>query len=297
MYPSAFSFHRPGTLDEALHLLRELGDDARVLAGGQSLIPMMKLRLAAPSDLIDLSAIAELTGITIAEQRMTVGAMVRHRRFEYGALPPGLPMLHDAVIGIADQQVRNRGTMVGAVANADPGGDWCPVMLAAGATLEISGPDGTREAPIETFFIDAYTPALEPGEIIRSLSIPLTGQPANAFVAFKHRSGDFAIASAAVCLALDPDGVCTSIAVALGNAASKPLLVDAAPDILRGGRPTDRKLAARLGDAAAEAADPFVDTHGSVAYKRSLVRTVTLRALELAARRATGELVDVRSYW
>jgi carbon-monoxide dehydrogenase medium subunit len=258
---------------------------------------MMKLRLAVADEIIDLDAIDALSEFSTGDGMLSVGAMVRHRAFEYGPLPSSLPILRDAAEGIADQQVRNRGTIGGSIANADPGGDWAPVLLATGATVELVGPGGERTVAIELFFVDAYTTEIESSEIIRRIRIPIPAERSGSgYVAFKLRTGDFAAASAAVRVDLDANGVCASATVALGNVALKPLLVEAAPGIMRGRDPFDRGAAGLLGDAAAEAADPFADTHGSVAYKRSLTKTLVMRALNLAARRARGETVDANIY-
>lgn len=297
MYLSNFRYHRPTSLSEAVGLLDTMGQDARVLAGGQSLIPMMKLHIALPDDLIDLDAIGELSELSIEDGTICVGAMVRHRAFEHGSLAASMPILRDTVAGIADRQVRNRGTMCGSIANADPGGDWAPVLLAIGATLDVTGPGGQRSLAIGDFIVDAYTTGLAENEILSCVRIPIpTGRQASGYVALKRRTGDYAIASAAVRIDLDTGGACTGAAVALGSVATKALLVDEATDILRGQSPFERHAAERLGDAAAEACDPFSDNHGTVAYKRSLVKTLVMRALELAARRSRGETVDANSY-
>lgn len=297
MYPAPFTVHRPASLADAVGLLASRGDDARLIAGGQSLIPMMKLRLATPAELVDLSAISGLADVSGRDSELHVGAMVRHRAFEHDVVLDALPILRDAVQGIADQQIRNRGTMAGSLANADPGGDWGPVLLALGAHVDVSGRSSSRTLPVSELFVDAYTTALESHEIIHAVRIPRPRQPANAFVAFKHRTGDFATASAAVRLEIDADGACTAATLALGNVASTPVLARGAGDILVGRHPLDRAVLKMLREHVAETCDPFEDTHGSADYKRALAATVAVRAVEAAVRRARGEKVDVRLYW
>jgi carbon-monoxide dehydrogenase medium subunit len=296
MYPSRFEYHRPSSLPEAVRLIAEIGDDARVLAGGQSLVPMMKLRLASPAALVDLGGIKELVDWHSGDAEIRVGAMVRHRTFQFQELPANLPILRDAVQGIADQQVRNRGTMVGSIANADPGGDWAPVLLALEATVEIVSAQGQRDLPIASFFLDAYTTGLDAAEIIRAVRFPCDGRRGNAYLAFKRRSGDFAIASVAASFTLNEDGSCARAALALGNSAPAPLLIDQANAVYAGKHPSDPEAAKRLAGIAAESCDPFADGYGTVAYKRSLVHTLTLRALHVAARRSQGEIVDIATH-
>ncbi len=214
--------------------------------------------------------------------------------FEYCSLPPSLLILRDAAERLADQQVRNRGTMGGSIANADPGGDWAPVLLACGAKVDVVGTGGQRSLGIEHFFIDAYTTALTDNEIVRRIRIPVPGaRTGNVYVPFKRRAGDIATASAAVRIDLDESGACTDAAVALGNVGPKAALVATASELLRGRSPLDSAAASLLGSAAAEACDLFGDTSATAAYKRSLVKTLVMRALDLAARRAQGEVVDV----
>jgi len=172
LIPHPFAYHRAGTLEEASRLLSELGEEARVLAGGQSLIPLMKLRLARPSALVDLSHIPGLAYVERPNGHLRIGAMARHSAIEDSAVASAIPILHDCAAGIADIQVRNMGTIGGSVAEADPHGDWAPVLLALGAEIESVGPTGVRTTPISQFIKDAFTTSLGPTELVREIRIP-----------------------------------------------------------------------------------------------------------------------------
>lgn len=289
-----FLYHRPASLAEAVATLAEFGDDARPLAGGQSLLPMMKLRLAAPAHLVDLGTIPGLAALVERDGELLVGAMVRHRVFEERTTVSSLPILRDAARGIADQQVRNRGTMAGSIANADPGGDWAPVLLVLGAMVDVVNAEREWSMPIAAVLSDAYVTQLADGDLIRRIRIPLPAKSTgSAYLAFKRRAGDFAIASVAVRLTVALNGECTDIGVAIGSVAPAAVAVAESGQVMLGKSPLDADAAALLGDAAAATCDGDFDRADTMAYKRSLVRTLSIRALTLAARRAQGETVDV----
>jgi carbon-monoxide dehydrogenase medium subunit len=292
-----FLYHRPTSLAEAVETLAEFGDDARPLAGGQSLLPMMKLRLAAPAHIVDLGAIPRLSTVEERGGELCVGAMVRHRIFEERAAAPALPILRDAARGIADQQVRNRGTMGGSIANADPAGDWAPVLLALGAIADIINAEREWSVSIDEILSEAYVTQLTDGDLIRQLRVPLpTDSTGSAYLAFKRRAGDFALASVALRITVAHDGSCSDISVAVGSVAPRAMVVADARAVMLGKSALDRDAAARLGDAAAAACDAEFDRPDTMAYKRSLIKVLTGRALNIAARRAQGEIVDVDRY-
>lgn len=297
MHCPPFLYHRPTSLAEAVDTLAEFGDDARPLAGGQSLLPMMKLRLAAPAHIVDLGAIERLSTVEERDGELCVGAMVRHRIFEERAAVPALPILRDAARGIADQQVRNRGTMGGSIANADPAGDWAPVLLALGAMVDIVNAEREWSVSIDEILSEAYVTHLADGDLIRQLRVPLpAGSTGSAYLAFKRRAGDFALASVAVRVTAARDGSCADVSVAVGSVAPRAMVVADARAVMLGKSALDRDAAARLGDAAAAACDAEFDRPDTMAYKRSLIKVLTGRALNLAARRAQGEIVDVDRY-
>src|ERR1700751_3743837 len=204
MIPGSFSYHRPAPVADAVKLLADLGDDARPLAGGHSLVPMMKLRLATPSHLVDLHAVAGLKGIRREGNRIVIGAMTpQHELLASSEISTSLPILHETALLIADPQVRYRGTIGGNVANGDPGNDMPALMMTLGASYQLHGPSGAREGVAADFYQGAYFTALEPGEILTAVAIPLP--PAGhgyAYEKLKRKIGDYATAAAAVILTL-----------------------------------------------------------------------------------------------
>lgn len=293
MYPSPFRYHRAATLDDAVVRLANAGAEARILAGGQSLIAVMKTRLAAPTDLVDIGFVPGLSYMTRDPDRLRMGTLVRHRDVELASVERGLEILHDAASVIADVQVRNRGTVCGSLAQADPGGDWAPVMLALGAELEIIGPNGARTVPVRKFFLDFFTTDLRQSEVLRELRIPMTAERrTGAYLAFKRRAGDYAIAGIAVSLGLDARGTCITAGVGLGNVGPMPLIAEAAERRLIGKDPTDRQVVEAVVAEAVAAARPSSDNRGSAEYKREVIGVLVRRALDIAVRRHRGEIID-----
>jgi carbon-monoxide dehydrogenase medium subunit len=293
VYPAEFEYFAPATLDHALRLLAQHGDEAKVLAGGQSLLPMMKLRIASPRVLIDVNGIASLAGIRREDDRVVFGALCRHA--EVAAAPivrEQLPLMIDAASLTADLQVRNRGTVGGSLAHADPAGDWPAALLALDARLTIAGLQGTRTVGLADFLVDAYTTQLGADEILTGITVPLPAPPAGgAYVKFEKRAGDFAVASVGVQLAIDDQGRCRTAAVSLGALGATPLRAGAAEAVLQGEAPSPA-VAAKAETLVRQAAQPFEDTRGSVEYKRHLAGVLFRRALSVALRRARGESVE-----
>ncbi len=290
MYPKPFHYHRAGSIEEASRLLAELGEDARLLAGGQSLIPLMKFRLAAPEHLIDLNFLPDLDTLRESDDGLQIGALARHARIADSLGSPRWAILHDCASGIADAQVRNRGTLAGSVAEADPSGDWVPVLSTLEASLTVTGPAGERTLPLREAVLDAYTTALEPEEMIREvrISAPPAGS-GGAFVAFKRTAQVYASASAAVHLELR-DGVCSGVRIYLGCVGLTAVHAEEAEAQLKGRTPSGDGLE-RAAEAAAAAADPQPDMRGSREYKRMLVGCLVKEAVSRAARRAAGDTV------
>ncbi|MBV2185532.1 MAG: FAD binding domain-containing protein, partial [Rhizobium sp.] len=235
MIPGEFEYHRPSTLADAVRLLSELGDEARPLAGGHSLIPMMKLRFATPEHLIDLGGISQLKGICRGGNALIIGAMTtQHDIINSAEIASHLPILKETALMIADPQVRYMGTLGGNVANGDPGNDMPAVMMALGATYRLEGPDGNRDVAATDFYQGAYFTALEPGEILTAVAIPV--QPAghgNAYEKLKRKVGDYATAAAAVTLTMAGGKVATC-SIALTNLSETPLLAAAAAEAVIG---------------------------------------------------------------
>ncbi|MCC6935282.1 MAG: xanthine dehydrogenase family protein subunit M [Thermomicrobiales bacterium] len=290
MIPGPFEYHAPTSLDEAIGLLGQYGDDAKVLAGGQSLIPAMKLRLAQPGHLIDISRMPDLAGLTNSFDGLRIGALTRETALETSAdVRERYAMLHDAAGVIADPLVRNLATVGGNIAHADPANDHPAVMLAYRAEVEAQGPNGSRTIPIDDFFLGAFETALAPDEILTAIRIPAPpAQSGGAYVKFERKVGDYAIAAAAVQLALNADGTIASAGLALTNAGYTPIRSSRAEAALVGQAASDEAFK-RAADLAAEDADPTADLRGDADYKRAMARTMTLRALRIAAQRASGQ--------
>ena len=286
MIPGAFDYHRPASLDEVVALLTEHGDEGRLLAGGHSLIPMMKLRLANPSHLIDLRGVAALKGIEEADGAIRIGAMTTQAEvIASELLAARVPILRETALQIADPQVRYCGTIGGNVANGDPGNDMPAVMLALGAEFVARGPSGERAIPARDYYQAAFTTALADNEVLTALRIPVP--PAGhgwAYEKMKRKVGDYATAAAAVILVMD-GGACRDARIALTNLADVPLLAEAAGQALIG-TPVDGAAIEKAAAAAVAITDPASDLRGPAEFRKHvagvMVRRATLRARERA---------------
>jgi carbon-monoxide dehydrogenase medium subunit len=292
MYPRAFQYHRTKSYPEAVSLLGQLGDEAKFLAGGQSLIPLMKLRLSTPGHLVDLNFIPQTSYIR-SNGVLTFGAMTRHAEIAASADAAQIPMLHDCAAGIADPQVRNLGTIGGSIAEADPTGDWAPVLLATGATVHTLGPDGQRSIDIHDFILDAYTTALQPAELITGIVIPRPAQRSGgAYIALKRCAPVYASASVAVQLTLDDAHTCNDARIYLGVLGLTATRVPAAEDALRGQTITPQHID-KVRQAVMDIAQPNSDMRGTAGYKRQAAGALAKLAIEAAVKRARGERVEV----
>ncbi len=272
-------------------MLSQLGEEAKLLAGGQSLIPLMKLRLAQPSDLVDLNFIAGLDTIDNGGGEISLGALARHSDVADSEVSGQVPILRDCAAGIADFQVRNLGTVAGSLAEADPGGDWTPVLLTLGARLHCLGPQGSRMIALSEFIEDAYATVLQPAEVIRRVRIPIPPHGSGgAYLAFKRSAQVYATASAAVQLQLEAE-TCRKVRIALGCVGLTAIRATQAEGFLSGKEATAENLATAA-EAAAEDAQPVSDVKGSAAYKKTLVRALVRRAAQRAVRRARGEQLE-----
>jgi aerobic carbon-monoxide dehydrogenase medium subunit len=293
VYPRAFHYVRATSVEHAVELLRGYGDEARLLAGGASLIPLMKLRLAAPTVLVDIGRLGELDGLAWRDGSLTIGALTRHADVADDAgLAGALPLLHDVAAGIGDTQVRNMGTIGGALAEADPAGDWAPALLALEGSVRVGGPDGERRIAATDLFVDAYTTALAPDEVLLDATFPrLAPRAGSAHLKFEVRAGDFAVANCSVAVTLDDAERCATIGIGLGGVGLRPERVAAAEAILRGQAPTPALVAAAA-EAVTNCTESFDDVRGSAAYRQQLGGVLFERALALALRRARGERVE-----
>ncbi len=286
--PASFEYERATSVDHALELLQRLGPEARILAGGHSLLPMMKLRLAAPEYLIDIDDLAgELGYIDEADGEVRIGAMTRHREIlESDLLAARLPIFRDAEQVIADPVVRNRGTIGGALCQADPAEDLSAVCAAVGAEAVVRGPDGERTLTMDEFHRGPYETALDPAEILIEIRVPLEDGAGSAYEKVERRVGDWAVAAAGAALSLDGDTIARA-GISLTAVGGGVRSVRAERE-LTGRSPSDEVFSTAAGFAA-EDCSPAADQRGSVEYKRHLAGELTLRALRRAAARALEE--------
>lgn len=288
MIPPTFDYLAPKTLTDAVAALGQ-HENAKVLAGGQSLIPVMRFRLAAPAVLVDLNRVEGLSYIREEDGWLRIGAMTRESDLEHSTvIREKYALLADAARVISDPIVRNLGTVGGNLANADPGNDHPATMFAYGAEVVVTGPDGERVIPIDTFFTGFFETVLAPNEILTEVRIPASnGRNGGAYLKLERKVGDFATVAVAAQVQLDEGGNFSSVGIGLTNVGPTAIRASAAEEFLKGKTPVDENIrqAARL---AADAAEPVADFRGSEEYKRSLVKTYTVRALRKAVERAKG---------
>ncbi|HEY7065793.1 MAG TPA: xanthine dehydrogenase family protein subunit M [Chloroflexota bacterium] len=287
MYPASFGYYAARSVDEAVALLERHGDEAKLLAGGMSLIPAMKLRLAQPVALIDLGPIAALRGVRQDGDTLVIGALTLHADVAASDLVrERLPGLAEAAERIGDVQVRNRGTIGGSVAHADPKADLPVILVALDTAVVVQGPGGARTVPIEAFFVDYYTTALEPNEVLTEVRVPLPGPgTGTAYAKLGHPASGYVVVSAGVKLTLDAADACTAARVAIGGVSSVPLRATATEAALVGQPLSPEVIAAAAAHAAADA-DPQDDPYASAEYQRHVAGVYARRAIEAAAARA-----------
>lgn len=287
MQPHAFAYARASSVAEAVDLLRKHGDRAKILAGGQSLIPLMKLRLASPELLVDIRGIPSLSSLKEDGRYLSIGAMTRDREVESSKLVQDrYPILADVVKGLGDPQVRNLGTVGGSLAHADPAGDWGAALIALDAQLVLAGPDGRRTVPIDEFFKDTFATALHPDELLTEIRVPLPApRSGSAYRKLKRKTGDFATVAVSARITLDSGGAIAEARLGLGAVGATSLRARRAEAFLRGRTPGEPAFT-EAGRLAAEESSPVSDLHGSADYKRAMVAILTRRALETAADRA-----------
>ena len=294
MYAQPFSYHRAGSLLEASKLLQQLGEEARLIAGGQSLIPLMKMRMARPSALVDINFIQGLSDIKSRDGQLRFGALARHADIEASEVVLSVPIIHDCAAGIADVQVRNQGTIGGSLAEADPSGDWGAVLLTLDTSVRCSRPSGERTIALNDFFKDAYTTVLGHDELVCEVIVKQPPKNSGgAYLAFKRSAPVYATASAAVQLMLGDNDTCKDARIVLGCVGLMAIRATEAEKTLRG-KKLDQKTMERAAGAAQAAAEPQDDMRGSANYKRVLVAALVKRAIGIAARRARGEMVEAQ---
>ncbi|MBO0682793.1 MAG: xanthine dehydrogenase family protein subunit M [Candidatus Dormibacteraeota bacterium] len=287
MVPAAFDYRAPGSLGELLELLGQHGDEAKVMAGGQSLIPLLKLRLAAPTVLLDLRHLSSLGGVSRESGRLRIGALTRHVDIERdGSLAQLCPLLAEAAPQISDPLVRNRGTVGGSLCHADPAGDWGSVMLALNAELVAVSPAGERTIPAREFFRGPFTTGLRPDEVLTEVRVPLRERSGGAYLKLERKVGDFATVGVAVQVELE-DGRISQAGIGLTSVGATNLKASEAERALAGREPTVDVIA-QAATLAAQASEPHDDVRGSADYKRDVVRVFVQRGLRRALERAGG---------
>jgi carbon-monoxide dehydrogenase medium subunit len=280
VFPAAFDYKRVHSADEAVALLASYGAEARVLAGGQSLIPAMRYRLARPGVLVDINPVEEFSYIRESDGELRAGALGRDATLEKLAfIPERYALLADVSRVVADPVVRQMGTVVGSLCHNDPSGDWPVAALASRATVVVRGAAGTRTIPIDEFLVDSYATAVAEGELALEVRFPTPGaRTSGAYAKIERKVGDFATAAAAVQIALAADGTIAEAGVAIGAAGPQALRVTAAEALLRGAVPS-REAIREAADAARALADPIPDTRGSAEFKKDMAGVVVARAL------------------
>lgn len=292
MYPQPFRYHRPHSLKDAITLLSELGEGAKPLAGGQSLIPILKMRMDEPSDLVDITRIPELSNTKNENGVISIGALCTHARVAKSDIATLVPILKDCAGGIADPQVRSQGTIGGSVSVADPSSDWPTLLFVMASEIVCEGPDGSRVVPIREFIVDSYTTSLGDAELVTEVRLPVP--PANsggAYIGFKKAAPAYPAASVAMQLTLDGDGNCDQISLALGSAGPIPVTSEQAESILKGNKLTN-ELLQQAAEIIVGASNPPADARGSTAFKREILKSLFMKAAATAESRAGGSQID-----
>jgi carbon-monoxide dehydrogenase medium subunit len=292
MKPAPFEYFAPTSVEQALALLAEHGYEAKVLAGGQSLVPMMNFRLVQPSVLVDLNAIPDLGFIQPGKDGgLRLGALTRHHQVEVDPLvAERMPLLHDAMPKIGYPQIRRRGTLGGSLAHADPSAELVAVSVALGGRFRLSSPRGERWVPAKDFFVGLFTTVLEPDELLVEVELPaLPPRSGCSLMEVARRRHDFALVGAAAVVTLDERGACHQVRLVFLSAGDRPMQALRAAEALRGQAPTPDALKAAAEVAASDEIDPSSDIHATADFRRHLAKVLALRALEQACRRAAGK--------
>ncbi len=288
MIPGKFEYHAPTTVADAVSLLGQYGDDGKLLAGGHSLLPMMKLRFAEPAHLIDLNRIEDLRGVRDGGDTVLIGAMtVENDLIAANLLWAKCPLVPEAAKQIADPQVRSRGTIGGDICHGDPGNDHPAIMMAVDATFVVVGPEGERKLPANGFYLGTYWTQLEESEVLTEIQIPAFNDNTGwAYHKLKRKTGDWATAASAVVLELDGD-VCSRVNIALTNVGATALKAEEAEAVLAG-QVVDENLIEQAAQKAMAICDPAEDLRGDVEYKTHMAGEMTRRAIRQAVQRARG---------
>ena len=291
MKPAPFGYHRPATIAEAVALLDALQDDVKVLAGGQSLVPLMNFRLSVPAELVDINGIAELTGHDVTGDVLRLGALTRHHELERSATVRGAaPLLALAAPYIGHPQIRSMGTLGGSLSHADPAAELPGIMLALDARMVAASARGERIVPAAEFFVSHFTTALEPDELLTAVEVPVAAErTGHAFLEVAARYGDFALVGAGAAVTVDEDGAITEARIGCTSVAPTPVRAAAAEELLRGATP-DADVLAEVERVVAGALEPTPELKASAAYKRRTAGVLVARAVRQAWREAGGDM-------
>jgi carbon-monoxide dehydrogenase medium subunit len=287
MIPASFEYVRPGSLDEAIRILNDREGEAKLLAGGYSLIPLLKLRLGQPGVLVDLQDVGGLDGIIETDDDLRIGGRATHRQInENSIVRDHYPFIQDVAGGIGDPQVRNWGTIGGSVAHADPASDWPAALLASNATIVVRGKDGERGIGARDFFLDTFTTAIEPTEVLTEVRIPRRERHrGGGYSKLERRVGDFATVGVAVVLRTNDNDTIERIGIGVTGVSPSPFAATSAEALAIGQAPTE-ELYRRVGGAAAGPSEPAADVRGPIDYKRAMVSEMTVRSFRTAVERA-----------
>lgn len=285
MIPAIFDYIAPSSLDEALRALADHGEEAKLLAGGHSLLPLLKLRLARPKLLIDLGRIRGLSGIRQEDEKIVVGALTTHNQMESSELlKQKCPLLLQTARAIGDVQVRNRGTVGGSLSHADPAADWPAAILALAAELKLNGPGGERLIAAEDFFLGPLTTAIEPTEILTEIRVPvLSTRCGSSYLKMAQQASGFALVGVAVWLSVGAQGRCEDIGIGVTGLEAKPFRARAVEERLRGNKLT-LELIKESASQVAQHSEPLDDLHASAHYRAHLARVFTSRAIQEAGK-------------
>ena len=284
MVPGSFEYYAPRSLSEAVRYLTEHKDDVKILSGGQSLLPLMKMRLSKPGYILDIGRISGLDSITEEVNSLIIGALVTHAQIEdSGLLKRQCPLLPQTATTIADVQVRNRGTLGGSIAHADPAGDWPPTIMALDAEIKVVGPTGQRWVKCDDFFLGLMTSVLEPDEVVTAIKVPITGNDKTAYLKAATRSSGFAVVGVAVRLAMDASGFCSRIALGITGITDKAFRASRIEQMLVG-KKLDTKLIEAAATEATRNVDVIEDINGSSEYRTHLTHVYVVRAIQAATK-------------
>jgi aerobic carbon-monoxide dehydrogenase medium subunit len=284
MVPAAFEYYAPRSLKDAVSYLARHRDDVKILSGGQSLMPLLKMRLSKPAFIVDIGRIPGLDTITEEGGFLAIGALVTHAQIEYSdLLKQKCPLLPQTATTIADVQVRNRGTLGGSIAHADPAGDWPAAILALDAEIKVTGPNGERWVKADDFFVGLLMSVLEPDEVVTAIKIPVTGSDKTAYLKAAPRSSGFAVVGVAVRIAINAAGICERVAIGITGVTDKAYRAERAEQMLTG-KKVDEQLIAAASEEATRNVEVIEDINGSSEYRGHLTEVYVARALETALK-------------